>query len=145
MRMPGPSTATGFSVNRCLRAATTARMWIGRKPGGVAKRTRSLFWITWRVGVEAGRTDANVGHVDFLGEVAVAQAREQCVGLGAEGVADSGEANVGVGAEALLDRPGAAPAAADQADADGVAALSVDIGEQAQVRGQSSAGHGRCF
>ena len=39
LRMPGPSTATGFSVKRFLPASTAASMWIGRKPGGVARMT----------------------------------------------------------------------------------------------------------
>ncbi len=38
---PGTSTATGFSMKRCLRASTTAAMCIGRKCGGVACSTRS--------------------------------------------------------------------------------------------------------
>src|SRR5438067_728309 len=48
-RAPGTSTATGFSMNRCLRASMTAFMCIGRKCGGVAWITRSTpesssFW-----------------------------------------------------------------------------------------------------
>ena len=39
VRMPGPSTAIGFSVNTCLPAATAARRWVGRKPGGEASTT----------------------------------------------------------------------------------------------------------
>ncbi len=38
-RMPGPSTATGFSVKTFLPAATAASRWVGRKPGGVARIT----------------------------------------------------------------------------------------------------------
>ena len=39
VRMPGPSTAIGFSVKTCLPAATAARRWVGRKPGGEARTT----------------------------------------------------------------------------------------------------------
>ena len=37
----GPSTPTGFSVKRCLPASIVAAMWVGRKPGGVARMIRS--------------------------------------------------------------------------------------------------------
>ena len=48
-RMPGPSTPTGFSVKMFLPAFTAASSIIGRKPGGVARITRSApqsmtFW-----------------------------------------------------------------------------------------------------
>jgi hypothetical protein len=39
---PGGSTATGFSVKMCLPAATAAARCAGRKPGGVARITRSI-------------------------------------------------------------------------------------------------------
>ena len=39
VRMPGRSTATGFSVKTCLPASTAALRCIGRKPGGVARMT----------------------------------------------------------------------------------------------------------
>ena len=40
-RTPGPSTATGFSMKTCLPASTAAAKCTGRKPGGVARMTRS--------------------------------------------------------------------------------------------------------
>ena len=35
--MPGPSTATGFSVKMCLPASIDAFEMLGRNPGGVAR------------------------------------------------------------------------------------------------------------
>ena len=40
-RTPGASTAIGFSAKMCLPAFTAASKCIGRKPGGVARITRS--------------------------------------------------------------------------------------------------------
>ena len=40
-RTPAGSTATGFSAKMCLPASTAAAMCTGRKPGGVARMTRS--------------------------------------------------------------------------------------------------------
>ena len=47
LRMPVPSTATGFSVKRCLPALMAASMCWGRKPGGVASITRSQQSMTF--------------------------------------------------------------------------------------------------
>jgi hypothetical protein len=48
-RTPAGSVAQGFSAKMCLFASTAAAMCIGRKPGGVARITRSMsvartFW-----------------------------------------------------------------------------------------------------
>ena len=40
-RTPAASVASGFSMKMCLPALTAAAKWIGRKPGGVARITRS--------------------------------------------------------------------------------------------------------
>ena len=40
-RAPAASVATGFSAKTCLPASTAAAIWPGRKPGGVARMTKS--------------------------------------------------------------------------------------------------------
>ena len=46
LRTPGASTATGFSMKTCLPASMAAWRWIGRNPGGVARRTTSAASMT---------------------------------------------------------------------------------------------------
>jgi hypothetical protein len=71
--------------------------------------------------------DAIVRDIDLVTQIAVAQSRQQGGGLGTEGVADGDQSDVVVGAQALFDGAGTAAAAADQADANSVVALGVDI------------------
>ena len=119
--MPGASTANDFSMKTWQPLATAYSRWIGRKAGrrgqehhaAGAERIDGLL-----VGVQADELPLR-RHVDLLGELA---------GAGLRGWSEPGIEEVGHGAE--LRRPwglqglgggaGAASAATDQGDLDGV-------------------------
>ncbi len=80
-------------------------------------------------------------HVDLAGDLLLAleqrQARLQAV---LEGVGHGDQLDVGVGRQCLLGRPGAAAAAADEADAQQVAAGGVDGAFEGQRAGDDGRG-----
>ena len=93
----GPSTATGFSVKTCLPASIAAARWIGRKPGGVARITRSQsVAMHLLVGVEAGeRRLGRRRHA--LGRELLAELALRPLDLVRKAVAEGGDHDVGRG------------------------------------------------
>src|SRR6516165_153991 len=94
------------------------------------------------IGVQAdelpGRRD-----IDVLPDgVIVSQTIQAALQAIAEGIAHGGEADIGSAAEALRGGFGTAAAAADQADADHVRPIGMNIGHQAAGHGRA-AGHNR--
>ena len=115
-----------LGMKTCLPAATAASKWIGRKPGGVARITRSQSVCEQLlVGIEADELPL-LGDIDLRRIVLpVDGAIAACDAIG-ERIGHRDELHLAAAGVHRLDRrAGAAAAAADQADLDRVAAESV--------------------
>ena len=125
LRTPCASTATGFSQKTCRPASTAAFRFVGRKCGGSAGITTSTapLWISFFAGVEP--EEAVIGRDgDFVRKLLLNdfQADLQPV---AEGIGQCHNFAVLVGPQRVHGGAGSAPATADQADFQQVAAGGV--------------------
>ncbi len=144
--MPAESTATGFSTKTCLPAATAAARCTGRKPGGVARMTRSTSdGDHLLVGVEAGEASLR-RHLVLRGEAGILARRPSRAPPGTASTRSGNRSPIATSstpsgaAQAVARGAGAAAAAADEPDPDGVGAGDAHAGGEHERGGRRRRG-----